>query len=125
MANQGKHQGRNQRRNWAGWLFLIAAFLTVGGCDAMTGRGKQPALYKFPKDVHVVLLVDVREGVTPPPAFASTLADRIGSDLFVNKAIDHLVPQDLLVNLQQKNPDKYKEMHTPELAREVGANVVL
>lgn len=113
-------------RSQIGQLLLAAAFMALAtGCDALAGQGRQPALYKIAKNQRVLVLVDVYEGVTPPPAFATTLGDKIGLALFSNKAVDHLVPQDQILSLQQKDAAAYKNIPTADIARETGAAIVV
>jgi hypothetical protein len=112
------------RRRQFGWV-LLAAMAVAPGCDEMMGRGPQPPMYTLPKDTRVLVLVDVFEGLTPPPAFASALADRIGALLYTHKGVDKLVPQNQIVMLQQKEPARFKAMTTQDIARETGADVVL
>lgn len=107
---------------WWLWLALAAA---MPGCDAMMGRPKQAARYQLPKGKRVLVLVDVDPGVSLPPAYATNMADRIGSLLFTNKAVDQLVPQGQLLALQQKDPAKFSGMGTADIAREIGADIVV
>jgi hypothetical protein len=110
----------------AGILILAAWAATAGGCDLLNGgKSKVPALYKLPQKQSVLVLVDVDEGVTPPPAFAATLADKIGTELYVNKAIDTLVPQSRLFDVQARNPDGYKNLTMAEVAQQANADVLL
>jgi hypothetical protein len=113
------------RRTFMGWLLLASLAVAVPGCDAWEGRPKQAATYKLPKDKRVLVLVDVLEGLSPPPTFAMNMADRIGTQLFSNKAVEKLVPQDQVLALQQKDPAKFRKMGTSDIAQETGADVVV
>lgn len=113
------------KRKAIGWLFLAALAAAMAGCDALEGRPTQPGLYKLPKGKSVLVLVDVREGVPSPPAFTTNLADRIGADLFTNKAVEKLVPQDQIVTLRQRDPAKFGAMNTDEVARATDADIVV
>jgi hypothetical protein len=110
------------RRYVTGWL-LLAALAAVSGCDLWEGRPIRPAAYKLPKDKRVLVLVDVDPGLSPPPTYATNMADRIATALFSHKAADTLVPQAQALALQQKDPSQ--KISTAEIARETGADVVV
>src|SRR4051812_11802517 len=91
---------------------LMALTLGLAGCEILYflgGKGSQPALYTIAKEKRVLVLVDLHESVTAPPAFATTLGEKISTHLFRNNAADHLVSQDRIVNLQQADPAAYKQ----------------
>ncbi len=109
-------------------ILSFAILLFAGGCQLLYfagGKGTADPLYKFPKNQHVLVLVDVHESVNAPPAFATTLADRIGSHLFRYKATDFLVSQDRIIDMQRNDPVRYKSLGVADMARETGADAVL
>lgn len=124
-----KETGAVRKMSRAGVIFAGGLLvLAVGGCQVLYflgGKGDQAALYKFGKDQKVLVLVDVREGVTPPPTFATSLADQIGAHLVRYKATDNLVSEARVVDLEEQNPDKFKGMGIADIARKTGADVVL
>jgi hypothetical protein len=69
--------------------------------------------------------VDIRPELSAPPAFATTLAERISSHLFRNKATDHIVPQQRLLELQQQDPAKFAKMGVADVANAVDADLVV
>ena len=73
----------------------------------------------------MLALVDVKEEITPPPTFATTLADQIGSHLVRYKATEHLLSEGRLVDLQQKDPEKFKGMGIADIAPVTGADIVV
>jgi len=97
------------------------------GCDFLQGGlVKQPAQYTLPKGKHVLVLVEAREGVAAPPAFATTLADQIGGALWQKKVVDAPpVPQEKLIGVQQADPEAYKRKGIADIAQETGADVVV
>lgn len=108
----------------------LAIVLMAGawaGCALLNGgRVSIPAQYKFGKTRRVLVLVEMRDGVAPPPAFATNLADKLGGLLWQKKALGvPPVPQDRLINLQQSNPDAYKNLGIEDIAKETGADNVL
>ena len=119
-------------RGWRGVrgaaMVALAAGM-LGGCQVLyllLGQGDQPALYKFGKGQHVLVLVDVADGVSLPPAFATTLADQIGLHLQRYKAVDApLVPQERLIALQQADPDAYRKLSVADIAEKTDADQVL
>lgn len=109
-------------------VLLCSCALALGGCELAAlamGSGSKPALYKFEKNKRILVLVDVKDTVTPPPTFATTLADKIGAHLIRYKAADNLVSQSALVDLQQRDPAAFKKMSMADIARALGADVVL
>ena len=109
---------------------LAAAILTLSlaGCQLAAlagGSGSQNALYKFQKNERVAVLVDIADTVTPPPTFATTLADKIAAHLAKYNAADNLVSEAAIVDLQQRDPAKFKAMSIAEIARAIGADSVL
>jgi hypothetical protein len=107
-------------------LVIVAGML--GGCQLLYlvfGQGDQPALYKFGKGQRVLVLVDVADGVSVPPTFATTLADQIGLHLQRYKAVDApLVPQERLIKLQQTDPN-YRKLGVADIAQDTDADQVL
>ncbi len=116
-------------RIWqVGALVLTAGTLLLAGCQLLAlagGKGKQDALYKFGKNQRVLVLVDVREGVTPPPSFKTALADKVSSHLYHYKAADNLVTQEKVVQLEQNDPAKFKAMGIADIAQMANADAVL
>lgn len=119
-----------------GWMarhitgtLLAALALSLGGCELlylMGGSSTHPASFKFPKGHRVLVLVELNQGVAAPPAFATTLADAVGSHLLQNKAVDApLIRQDQLISLQQANPEAYANMHLGDVATTLNADNVL
>src|SRR4051812_8628708 len=107
---------------------LMALTLSLAGCELlylMGGKGSQAALYTIPKEKRVLVLVDVHESVTAPPAFASGLGEKISTHLFRNNGADHLVSQDRLIALQQEDPAAYKKMGVADIAKAADADMVL
>src|SRR4051812_14537698 len=79
----------------------------VAGCQLAAlfgGKGTQVALFKFDKNQRVLVLVDVRDGVTVPPDFENMLAQGVGEHQYRYKAADHIVSQERLMALQDKDP---------------------
>jgi hypothetical protein len=118
---------RGWRRPGTAFL-LLAALALLGGCQIvylLFGQGTQPAQYQFGKGQRVLVLVDVSGGVSLPPAFATTLADRIGLDLLQNKAVSvPLVPQERLIKIQQTDPG-YAGFTVVDIAAKTDADQVL
>jgi hypothetical protein len=119
---------RGWRGAWAVAALVIAAGM-LGGCGVLYlifGQGDQPALYKFGKGQRVLVLVDVLDGVSVPPVFATSLADQIGLDLLRNKAVDvPLVPQERLIKLQKTDPEGYRKLGVADIAQDTDADQVL
>jgi len=107
---------------------LMALTLCLGGCEILYflgGKGSQAALYTIPKDKRVLVLVDVHESVTAPPAFAANLGEKISTHLYRNNAADRLVSQDRVVSLQQSDPAAYKKMGVADIAKATDADIVM
>ena len=107
---------------------LMALTLSLAGCEIlyfMGGKGSQPALYTIPKEKRVLVLVDVHESVTAPPAFAAGLGEKISTHLFRNNAADHLVSQDRIIAMQQDDPAAYKKMGVADIAKAADADLVM
>ncbi|HVT80359.1 MAG TPA: hypothetical protein VHM90_06845 [Phycisphaerae bacterium] len=112
-----------------GGLALATLALAVGGCELLYlagGQGKQKALYKFPKDQRVLVLVDVRTEVAAPPYLASNLADSVSKHLWKYHAVEKpVVSQDAVVSLQARDPDAFKKLGVQDIAEATGADSVL
>src|SRR5687768_13943965 len=109
-------------------MSLMALTLGLAGCEIlyfMGGKGSEPALYTIPKDKRVLVLVDIHEGVTVPPAFAAGLGEKISTHLFRNNGADHLVSQDRVIALQKDDPEAFKKMGVADIARGTDADIVL
>jgi hypothetical protein len=118
-------------RGWRG-VRAVAALVIVagmlGGCQVLyllLGQGDQPALYKFGNNQRVLVLVDIADGVSVPPAFATSLADQVGLHLLRYKAADALIPQERLIKLQQTNPEAYRKLGVADVAQDTDADQVL
>ncbi len=113
----------------ASGLALATLALAVSGCELaylFGGEGKQKALYKFPKEHKVLVLVDVRDDLPVPPFLANNLADSIGKHLWKYHAVEQpLIPHDTLITLQSTRPDEYKKMGVADIAELTGADSVL
>ena len=103
------------------YLLISLMCLGLSGCEILYylgGKGSQPALYTFPKDKRVLVLVDVHDSVDPPPSFANDLGEKLISHLFRNKAADRLVSQEAaLAALQQEDPAGYKKLGVADIAK--------
>lgn len=108
---------------------LILATMALGGCELLYfagGKGKQPALYKFGKNEKALVLVEVREGLAPPPFLAPNLADAVTKHLWKYGAVQQpMITQDALMALQTSRPADYKKMGIADIAQATGADAVL
>jgi hypothetical protein len=124
-------------RSWRGGtstallaLPLLACLSLLAGCELLyfagAERNKTTAVYTFPKGQKVLVLTELRDGVSAPPAFTTNLADSIASRFWQLKVVDATpVSQDRLIALQQADPTAYAKMGVADIARETGADVVL
>ena len=107
---------------------VLGLSLGLAGCELaalFAGHGSQPALYQFGKNQRVLVLVDVLDGVTLPPGFDIGLAEGIGQHLYSYKAADHIVAQERLLQVRERNPDVFKKMGMADVAVATDADVVL
>ncbi len=106
----------------------IAAGFALSGCQLAAlfgGHGSQEAMYTFPKDARVLVFVDPQETVSLPPGFDAELAEKINQHLYAYKATDHIVAQDRLAQLRDKQGDNFKKLGIADIAAGTDADVVL
>ncbi len=119
-----------QWRTVARGLAVATLGLALSGCELLYffggGKGQQAAMYKFPKTYRVLVLVEVRDGVTVPPYLTSDLADSIDKHLWQYHAVEApMISQETLMAQERANPEGFKNMGVADIAQATGADAVI
>jgi hypothetical protein len=122
----------NSAASFVRWkrVFVLALLCAVGGCQyvgALIGKvvddPKTPAEYAPTRETMLILIENYRN-----PDSVGIVADRLMSDVASNlkdHKVDQIVDPKLLFEFRSAQPDEYRQLKIPALARKLGARQVL
>jgi hypothetical protein len=105
-----------------GMMAVVVVVMGLGGCWQQGAT--QKALFTLDKTKRTLIWVDPDPSVTPPAGWTTEVAEDIARDLFKYQALDRVVSQSRLQELQ-KNQERFGKMGIADVARETGADQVL
>jgi len=109
---------------------LLIAGLFVGGCGAMAWWASWlppdavDALYEFPKDTTVLVLVDDPKGLGREASIQLDLANALNDQLLKHKVAAEIVPQRKLLFEMARIPS-FGQLSISEIGRRLDADIVL